>query len=52
MNRVFERLVVLVVVLRYRLYAATGRGNLIQERLRRYASPEDPIHKRLIRYTH
>jgi hypothetical protein len=50
MKRVIEQLTVLVAAVKDRLMAVTGKGDSIQERLSRYASPQDPVMARLIRY--
>jgi hypothetical protein len=50
MKRVIEQLDALAVAVKDCLIAVTGKGDPIKERLRRYASPQDPVMARLIRY--
>jgi hypothetical protein len=50
MKEVIELLAALAAAVRDRLVAMMGKEEAIQERLSRYASPQDPVVSRLIRY--
>ena len=51
MKKALQHMAVLAAALKGRIAAMTGtKGDPINERLRRYGAPEDPVMARLARY--